>query len=212
MIFLKIMGILLLIFVVIFLIGLTIKIGIHIFWQEKGCMVKIKLGILSVQLFPWKFRIKSKPQSKRNKKKTVRKNQKKETRLYPENLDWQETLSFVFRLLEEMRDTITVRKLYFGLVVAGPDAAKTAIRYGRIWEVVGLLEPVLDHYFRIPDKKIQIQCDFDAKKIKPDVEIYLYTRPVRTLYVLWKERKDLWKLYQKLTKEEEVKYVESSHS
>ncbi len=206
MFFLKILAVLLLVLFILLLIGLTIKTGVQVFWKEKGFILKIKLGLLSLQLYPWKIKIKTK-KSKPEKKKKV-----KESGLNLENLDLRKTLEFIFRFLKELRGTVTIERLQFILIVAGTDAAKTALRYGRIWQIAGVLQPFLNSCFPVIYQKIQITCDFDRKKMAPDVEFFFYTRPIRILRVIWKERKELWNLYQALTKKEEITYVQSSHS
>lgn len=204
MIFFKIMGLILLILLAILLIGITIKIGIQVLWKEKGFILKIRYGIFSFQLIPWK----GKKILKKKKDKLKPKKKKSEIKkLHPENLDLSETIEFLIHFMEELKNTITIERLYLELVVAGRDAAKTAILYGKIWEAIGLLDPVLDRCFKIQDKKIQVYCNFDEKKIRPNIEIFLNTRMIRTLRILWKERKKLWTIYRKLTKEEEVTHA-----
>lgn len=213
MLFLKILAILLLVLLVLIFLGLMGKVGAQIFWQETGVVFKIRLGFLSIQLypFPWKGHKKSKPKAERQKKSSQP--SKKSWNLHPENLDWRETLAFVIRFLEELRGTVTIQKLQLRLIVASPDAAKTALRYGKIWQVVGVLQPLLHSWFSIKQQEIQIRCDFERKKMSPDCELFFYTRPIRIVRVIWKERKALWSLYQALTKkEEEVIHVQSSHS
>lgn len=210
MVFLKILAVLLLVLLILLLIGLTIKTGVQVFWKEKGFILKIKLGQLSLQMYPWKIKIKTKTKKSEPEKK--KKTKVKESGLNLENLDLRRTLEFTFRFLGELRGTVTIERLQFILIVAGTDAAKTALRYGRIWQIAGVLQPFLNNCFPVIYQKIEITCDFDRKKMAPDVELFFYTRPIRILRVIWKERKELWNLYQALTKKEEITYVQSSHS
>lgn len=203
MIFFKIIGLVFLILLAIFLIGITIKMGVQVLWREKSFILRIRLGVFTIQLIPWKKK-RRKPQ-KTEKNKTGHKFTG--GGLQFKNLNLDETIPFLMRLMEELKDTVVIERLHLDLMVAGKDAAKTAILYGEIWEAVGLLDPVLDRCFQIRDKRVRIGCNFEEEKMRFQGEISLATRVIHTLFVMLKERKDLWKMYRKLTKKEEVTHA-----
>lgn len=91
-------------------------------------------------------------------------------RLYDEN-DFPNfckiILSFLKNLFKELKyilKHIKVRKLFTDIVVASPDAAKTAIHYGIICTTFYNLLKYLDSITNIKIKKIDISSDFEKTK------------------------------------------------
>ena len=73
----------------------------------------------------------------------------------------------LFRSLDflgDLRRKLRVRQLYLRLVLAGDDPCDLAVNYGKTWTAVGNLLPVLERWFVIKKKDVEVECDFTASE------------------------------------------------
>jgi hypothetical protein len=57
-----------------------------------------------------------------------------------------------------------VNRLDLKLIMAGDDPCDLATNYGRIWEAIGNLFPLLERAFVIKKRDIEVECDFEASE------------------------------------------------
>ena len=67
------------------------------------------------------------------------------------------------------------------LKVASPDAANTALLYGRVAAAVSALYPVLERNLRIKKTDIAVDADFEGQKTDVMADISLAVCPLRLL-------------------------------
>ena len=77
----------------------------------------------------------------------------------------RELLRFLSDVLGDLRRKIRLNELTlhvrFG---AGDDAAKTAIRYGRAWALIGMVMPHMERIFVIKKRDIGAELDYNEKE------------------------------------------------
>ena len=66
--------------------------------------------------------------------------------------------------LGDLRRKLRVRQLYLRLILAGDDPCDLAVNYGKTWTAVGNLLPVLERWFVIKKKDVEVECDFTASE------------------------------------------------
>lgn len=154
--------IVLLVFAVLFLIG-CIPLGLDALYREGALSLRAKIGPF------WLSRI---PRRKKRKGTDAAEEKPdapaKKARL-PLAVDsaseaW-ELLRFLSDVLGDLRRKIRLNELTlhvrFG---AGDDAAKTAIRYGRAWAIIGVVMPHLERIFVIKKRDIGAELDYNEKE------------------------------------------------
>ena len=154
--------IVLLVFAILFLIG-CIPLGLDALYREGALSLRAKIGPF------WLSRI---PRRKKRKGTDAAEEKPdapaKKARL-PLAVDsaseaW-ELLRFLSDVLGDLRRKIRLNELTlhvrFG---AGDDAAKTAIRYGRAWAIIGVVMPHLERIFVIKKRDIGAELDYNEKE------------------------------------------------
>lgn len=154
--------IVLLVFAILFLIG-CIPLGLDALYREGALSLRAKIGPF------WLSRI---PRRKKRRGTDAAEEKPdapaKKARL-PLAVDsaseaW-ELLRFLSDVLGDLRRKIRLNELTlhvrFG---AGDDAAKTAIRYGRAWAIIGVVMPHLERIFVIKKRDIGAELDYNEKE------------------------------------------------
>ena len=163
--------IVLLVFAVLFLIG-CIPLGLDAQYQEGTFLLRAKIGPF------WLSRI---PRRKKRKGTAAAEEKpdapaKKTLLTLPAGSasETWELLRFLSDVLGALRRKIRLDELTlhvrFG---AGDDAAKTAIRYGRAWAIIGVVMPHLERIFVIKKRDIQPVLDYNEKEMKVDAHLAL---------------------------------------
>jgi hypothetical protein len=68
---------------------------------------------------------------------------------------------------------LRVKKLQAKVIMAGDDPCDLAVNYGRAWAALGNLVPVLERFFVIKERDLQVECDFTAEKTLIDAHLEL---------------------------------------
>ena len=68
--------------------------------------------------------------------------------------------------LGDFRRKLRVKELYLRLILASEDPCDLAVNYGRTWTAVGNFLPVLDRWFVIKKRDVEVECDFTASETK----------------------------------------------
>lgn len=175
--------IVLLVFAVLFLIG-CIPLGLDAQYQEGTFLLRAKIGPF------WLSRI---PRRKKRKGTAAAEEKpdapaKKTLLTLPAGSasETWELLRFLSDVLGALRRKIRLDELTlhvrFG---AGDDAAKTAIRYGRAWAIIGVVMPHLERIFVIKKRDIGAELDYNEKE-NMRVDAHLLTT------ITWDARLRCW--------------------
>ncbi|MBQ9929503.1 MAG: DUF2953 domain-containing protein [Oscillospiraceae bacterium] len=78
---------------------------------------------------------------------------------------------------------LRVKKLQARVILAGDDPCDLAVNYGRAWAALGNLVPVLERFFIIKERDLQVECDFTAEKILVDAHLELTITLGRLLHL-----------------------------
>ncbi len=87
--------------------------------------------------------------------------------------DYYPLVSLVLDFLERFRRKLRINQLTFKMLLCDDDPCDLSIRYGHAWTVLGGLSPVLDRYFTIKKRDLEILCDYTATKTQIHAEIDL---------------------------------------
>lgn len=182
-------GILLLLLLLIFLL-LCLKVQVFVD-KIPGSPLRLLLqyGILRIPILPLPEKKKTgkppkKPPDKKEKPEAPAK--KKGIPPFLKGLDIGDLICLALDTLLALKNRLVIRRLCVKVLIATGDAGKTGILLGRSAAVVGMILPLLEQNFSIPNFKVDIDGDFEAEK--PDtraaVGLTLYMRPVFAAAIL----------------------------
>ena len=70
----------------------------------------------------------------------------------------------MLEFLSDFKSKLRVNNLELKLILAGDDPCDLAVNYGRAWVALGNLVPVLERFFVIKKRDMEVECDFTAEK------------------------------------------------
>lgn len=197
--------IVLLILAVFFLIG-CIPVGADASYLGGVLTVKAKIGLLRLMLLPKKPK-KPQKQKKPKKSKEKPKPEKPKEKKKPQPLSGgisgvMELLQFACDTLGDLRRKLRMERLElhvrFG---AGDDAAKTAIRYGRAWALIGTMLPMLERIFVIKERDIGAELDYNKEeKMTLDARLCITITIGRALALALRAGIRFLKIYKEMNK------------
>ena len=146
-----------------------LPLGVSAIYDTGGPKVRLILGPYKLILFP-KDKKEKIAKEKQPKPKESKKIKTKQTPEKKENSGGN--ISDFFPLVDALLDflgdffcrKLRVNRLDLNLVLAGDDPCDLAVNYGRAWAALGNLVPVLERFFVIKKRDMQVQCDFTAEK------------------------------------------------
>lgn len=152
---------------------LMIPLGAKAEYTQKGFVLAVVLGPISVPVYP-RPKKKSKKSKKRPKQAADSQQEtKQEERKSVLSLgSWKKFRQYLPLICEaagELRRKMVVRRLNIHLVWAGENPAAAAIGYGMIHGVIGGLWNLIDGAFRVKDHKFVVDLDYD--KHEPQVSM-----------------------------------------
>lgn len=159
------------------LIG-CIPVGVDARYMENELSLRLKIGLLKMQILPAKPK-KAAPKKKKKTAKRAAASQKPE-KLKKKALMPKLTLSDILALvnlacdtLGDLRRKLRVEVLTLHVVLGGDDPAKVAMQYGSAWAVIGMLNPKLDQLFVIKKRDIQPILDYNENETKISAQLAL---------------------------------------
>ena len=202
--------IVLLIFAIFFLIG-CIPVGADVSYLGGALTVKAKIGLLRLTLLPKKPKKPKKQKKQKKPKKSKEKpkpepekpKEKKKPLLLSGGISGvMELLQFACDTLGDLRRKLRMERLelhvYFG---AGDDAAKTAIRYGRAWALIGAILPMLERIFVIKERDIGAELDYNKEeKMTLDARLCITITIGRALALALRAGIRFLKIYKEMNK------------
>ncbi len=153
--------------------------GAFLRYDQDGLKIKLVAGVLRFTIYPLPERKTKKP--KKEKKKQPPKQQaapkpqqeeKKGGRLQ----DFYPFLQLGLRFMKELRRKLCINHLVLRLTLAGDDPCDLAVAYGRTWAALGSLIPVLERFFNIRKRTVDVQCDFSGEDILLETQAELTLR------------------------------------
>ena len=162
--------------VIICLLPLSIRIG----YDADGASIYVYIGPVRVVAFPKqksvqkgkKEKQKSNRSSSAEKKGTARNNEKG-----GKLTDFLPLLEVVLELLSELRRRLVIKDLEFKLVLTGEDPCDLSINYGRAWSAIGNIFPLIERYFILKKRNIDVSCDYISD------ESYVFVRVVLSITI-----------------------------
>lgn len=144
---------------------LRLRVGLA--YREDGLGANLRLGLFRFQLYPEK-----KKKTKKVVKKEVVKKPAEEKPVLSNLLQNRDTAIALLRellplckeLLGRFQEKLRVDILQVTLICAQEDPADAAIFYGHANAVAGTLLPLLERWFTIKKKEIEIKLDFEREK------------------------------------------------
>ncbi len=169
-------------FGILFLLAI-LPLGASVKYNADGPLIRIIGGPIRLTVFPRKKKDKKENKPKKEKKKKKNKEEdapseeeksKKKTvagEEAPEEekkggsvLDFLPLVQVGINFLGDFRRKLRVNRLDLKLIMAGDDPCDLATNYGRIWEAIGNLFPLLERAFVIKKRDIEVECDFEASE------------------------------------------------
>lgn len=143
-----------------------LPLGVSVIYDTGGPLVRLILGPYKMTLFPREKKDKKeKPKKPRKEKTKTKAAPKKKEKTGGSITDF---FPIVDALLDFLGDflcrKLRVNVLELNLVLAGGDPCDLAVNYGKAWAALGNLVPVLERFFVIKKRDMQVQCDFTADK------------------------------------------------
>ena len=166
---------------ILFLLAI-LPLGVSVRYNAEGLLLRLILGPAKITLIPSK---KKKPKEEKPEKKEKPKKEKKAPEK-PETehqvgadkpstppgqtgeekggslLDFLPLVGTVFEFLGDFKNKLRINQLRLKIIMAGGDPANLGIQYGRTWAAVGNLLPLLDSWFVIKKRDVEVECDFLA--------------------------------------------------
>lgn len=148
--------------VLVFLLLLSqVRVGGSVDYSADGLLVRLRVGAFHITLFPMKPR----KQKKKKQKETPQGPPKPPP---PPAQKEGGSLELVKQLLPLIAETagkfkrkVRIDRLDLDLTVACPDPAYTAMAYGGANAVFGMIVPLLEHNFKVKERRIRAAVDFD---------------------------------------------------
>lgn len=156
-------------FLILFLLAI-LPLGASICYDEDGLVIKVIGGPVRFTVFPMRRKKKAKPKDKPKQEKTdaptaseaapakpaAETKQKKGGSL----LDFLPLVKIAVEFLGDFRRKLRLNHLELKLILAGGDPCDLAVNYGRAWAALGNLLPMLERFFEIKKRDLEIECDF----------------------------------------------------
>ena len=159
------------------LIG-CIPVGVDARYMENELLLRLKIGLLKMQVLPAKPK-KAAPKKKKKTAKRAAASQKPEKPKKKASMP-KLTLSDILALvnlacdtLGDLRRKLRVEVLTLHVVLGGDDPAKAAMQYGGAWAAIGMLNPKLDQLFVIKKRDIQPILDYNEKEMSISAQLAL---------------------------------------
>lgn len=163
--------VLLVILLVLFLLG-RIRVGGDGEYSADGLFVRVRVGPISVRVFPLKKKGEKKPAKKKKKSAPPTQSGEGEKAQEPEKPQKGGTLDLVKAGLPlvgeaagELKERIRIDLLCMDLLFGGTDAAQTAILFGMSNALIAPLLAVFQQNFEVKEHRVRTAVDFNEKTI-----------------------------------------------
>lgn len=152
---------------IFFLISL-VRVGGILEYGEPGLLIRLRLGRLHFTVFP----IKQKKKKPEKKKKTAPKAEPEPPSPPPAWNTWallKRFLPVVAEAAGRFQNKVRIDRLDIDITAAAGDPAAAAIAYGAANAAIGMMIPLLEHNFKVKERRIRTRVDFD--RTSPQVRL-----------------------------------------
>ena len=150
------------------IVGLAIMpLGVAARYDEDGPLLRLIVGPIRATVFPSKKQKKEKKKKEKPEKpeKQEASAQKSKTEKKGGSVtDFLPLVELVWEFLSDFKSKLRVNNLELKLILAGDDPCDLAVNYGRAWAALGNLVPMLERFFVIKKRDMEVECDFTADK------------------------------------------------
>ena len=152
-------------FLLIFLLAI-LPLGASVKYNSEGVLVRIIAGPVRFTVVPAKKKEKKPKEKKKKKEKSKKETEKSKTSPDKKGKKKEKggSLTDFLPLVQAILDLLADFGRKLRLILAGDDPCDLGINYGRAWEAVGNLVPLLERAFVIKKKDIEVECDFTASE------------------------------------------------
>ena len=173
---------------VLIVLLLILPVGISVIYNADGALVRLVAGPVRFQLFPGKKQDPDKPKKPKEKKEKPKKEKTPATGQAKKKggpiSDFLPFVKLVFDFLEDFKNKLRFNYVKFHLLLAGGDPADLAINYGKAWGIVGDAWALLETWFVIKKRDVEISCDFEGGTTLVDARIDLTITIGRVLWLV----------------------------
>jgi len=169
----------------VILLLLILPLGVSVIYNADGPLVRLVAGPVFIRLYPGKKQDPDKPKKDKPKKEP----QKKEkgsggsAKKGGPISDFYPFVKLVFDFLRDFQNKLRFDLVRFHLLLAGGDPADLAINYGKAWAVLGDAWALLETWFVIKKRDVEISCDFEGSTTLVDARTDLTITLGRVLWL-----------------------------
>lgn len=156
-----------------------VPLGAFLRYDQDGLKIKLVAGPVRFNVYPFPERKRAKPQKKKKKQPSEQQaapQPKPEENKGGRLQDFYPFLQLGLRFMKELRKKLCINHLVLRLTLAGDDPCDLAVAYGRTWAALGSLMPVLERFFNIRKRTVDVQCDFSGEDILLETQTELTLR------------------------------------
>ena len=159
----------------------VLPLGVSVRYNAEGPLVRVILGPVKLKVFPASPKKKPKKEKKKEKP-SGEQEPAKQTKPLPEPpqppkpekgkddktggslLDFIPLVKLGINFLGDFRRKLRINNLQLKLILAGGDPCDLAVNYGKTWAGVSNLMPMLERWFVIKKRDIEVECDFTTSE------------------------------------------------
>lgn len=157
-----------------------LPVCINITYDASGPYISLSIGFISIPIFPSKKRNASQKNSNNRTEEGTKKGKDKN----PGSLmEFMPLLESILDLLSELRRRLVIKDLELRVIMADDDPCDLSINYGRAWAALGNFFPLLERFFILKKRKLDINCDFMADESSIFVRAVLSITLLRLLLI-----------------------------
>lgn len=180
---------------------LMVPVGIRACYNSSGSKVDLIVGAIRFTLHP------GRKKSEKTKRRSGRKKDNFESQksLSPQKKgtlkDFFPIVRLIFDFLVDFRRKLRINNLELKLILGGGDPSDLAVSYGRAWTVMGNFMPLLERYFVIKKRHLEVECDFTSGETMVDAHIDMTVTVGRILSLLTHHGTRILRKYFKILKQ-----------
>ena len=146
-----------------------IPLGIRVRYDQQGGRILVLVGPITIAAYP-----RNKSATGKKKQSSKKENFESEAHIKKKQGNTKDFFPLVRLVIDFLRDfhsKLRINHLYFKAILADQDPCDLSINYGRAWAAAGNLMPLLDRYFIIRERNIEIECDYTAATSQIDLSV-----------------------------------------
>lgn len=148
----------------------SIPLGVLVRYDSQGFLVRVIAGFIRFTLIPFpKRKKKTPPQSPEKPKQEQTAPAQKDVQQVSGSekkggsvQDFIPIIKVMLEFLNQFWKKLRINRLVLKLILAGDDPCDLALNYGRAWQALANLMPMLEKAFVIGKRDCEVECDFTA--------------------------------------------------